>query len=141
MKADAVPGDIDRLLDRSGLSHLMLRACRLLGKRFGRDAVTGAAWTMLLELYVSKNRRAISIKALCLLSGAPIRTALRIIDGLVARKLVLRKPDARDRRQVNIELSRGAIRQMDAYFDELGMIIKRNRQGHHGPDVIRQPRL
>lgn len=78
---------------------------------------------MLLELYVTNARRPMSIKALCLLSGAPMRTALRMIDGLCARKLMVRKRDPRDRRQVNIVLSAMAVRLLNAYFDELAGIV------------------
>lgn len=74
---------------------------------------------MLLELYMSDTRRPMSIKALCLLSGAPMRTALRLLDGMVARKLMIRRRDRRDRRQVNIVLSATAVRHLNAYFDEL----------------------
>lgn len=106
-------------LDRAALSLLIFRALQLLGDRLGPGAMSGAAWTMLMELYLNEGRRPISTKSLCLLSGAPMRTALRILDGLVTRNLVVRRPDARDRRQVNISLSRTAIRMMNGCFDEL----------------------
>lgn len=121
----------DRRRERLLLSNLVFRAARLAGQRFGPGPLPFAAWTMLLELYVMDARRPLSIKALCLLSGAPMRTALRMIDGLCARRLMVRKRDPRDRRQVNIALSAIAVRHLNAYFDELAGIV-----APEGPESI-----
>jgi DNA-binding MarR family transcriptional regulator len=105
--------------DRRSLTCFMLRAHLLHGQRFGPGVISPPAWAMMLALYVCEGRRPVTTKALCLSSGAPIRTALRIIDGLVLRRLLVRSPDHVDRRQVNVQLAPQAIRLMNGYFDEL----------------------
>ena len=104
--------------DRRSLTCFMFRAHLLHGERFGPGVISPPAWAMMLALYVGEGRP-VTTKALCLSSGAPMRSALRIIDSLAMRRLLMRSPDPVDRRQVKVRLSRQAIRLMNGYFDEL----------------------
>lgn len=98
---------------------LVARAHRSLGQRLGRDLFVIPAWDMLLDLYAHDQRRPMSLTSLCLASTAPERTALRTIDALVLRNLLIRVPDTSDRRRTNIQLSPRAVRLLNGYFDDL----------------------
>lgn len=103
--------------------HLMIRVAyrvqRLAGKHLGRDLYSSPAWEMLLDLYMREERGSMSLTSLSGASLAPSRTSLRVIDRLVARKLLIRSRDEGDGRRVNVELSPEAIGLMDRLFDEL----------------------
>ena len=116
--ADELP-DIGATLDRRAMVRWAARAHCLLGARFGEDLFSMPALNMLFDLYVSEVRQPRSLTNLCAASKAPARTALRVINRLVERDLLMRIPDPRDQRRVNVDLSPNGRQQLDAYFDAL----------------------
>ncbi len=111
--------------NRRGMIALIVRAHRVLGQRLGTELYATPAWDMLLDLYANEQRRPISLTSLCLASNTPERTALRTIDALVKQNLLVRKPDTRDRRRTNIQLSPRAVRMLNGYFDDLLSYLQR----------------
>lgn len=68
------------------------------------------AWEMLLELFVQFAGQAdISTKSLCLVSGLPDTTALRLIDKLEQAGLVERSQSAADKRVTLLRLTRQGV--------------------------------
>jgi DNA-binding MarR family transcriptional regulator len=106
-------------LNRRGMIALIARAHHSLGQRLGPALYVTPAWDMLLDLYTNDQRRPMSLTSLCLASSISERTALRTIDALVTRNLLIRTPDTKDRRRTNIRLSPSAIRLLNSYFDDL----------------------
>jgi DNA-binding MarR family transcriptional regulator len=106
-------------LNRRGMIALIAEAHRSIGQRLGPDLHVTPALDMLLDLYSNDQRRPMSLTSLCLASSIPERTALRTIDALVKRNLLIRTPDTRDRRRTNIRLSPRAVRLLNGYFDDL----------------------
>lgn len=116
--ADELP-DFNATLDRRAVVRWAARAHCLLGARFGEDLFSMPALNMLFDLYVSDVRQPRSLTNLCAASKAPARTALRVINRLVERDLLMRIPDPRDQRRVNVDLSPNGRQQLDDYFDAL----------------------
>lgn len=106
-------------LDRRAMVRWAARAHCLLSARFGEDLFSMPALNMLFDLYVSEIRQPRSLSNLCAASKAPARTALRMINRLVERDQLMRIPDPRDQRRVNVDLSPNGRQQLDAYFDAL----------------------
>lgn len=113
------PHGVGATLDRRAMVNWAARAHCLLGSRFGEDLFSMPALNMLFDLYVSEVRQPRSLSNLCAASKAPARTALRVINRLVERDLLVRIPDPRDQRRVNVDLSLNGRLQLDAYFDAL----------------------
>lgn len=68
------------------------------------------AWNMLVELFVQFAGSAkVSTKSLCLVSGCPDTTCLRIIDKLVAAGLITREPSSTDKRVTFVELTKPGV--------------------------------
>jgi len=106
-------------LDRRAMVSWAARAHCLLSARFGEDLFSMPALNMLFDLYVSEVRQPRSLTNLCAASKAPARTALRVINRLVERDLLMRISDPRDQRRVNVDLSQNGRQHLDAYFDDL----------------------
>lgn len=86
------------------------------------DAFLGEpAWNMLLDLFVSYclDRR-ISVSSACYAADVPHTTALRSIDLMEERGLVVRVPDAADKRRSWIELTRESFNAMAKYLAQRG---------------------
>jgi len=98
---------------------LALRAHRLLGERLGRDLYAAPALDMLLDLYLANSSKPRSLSSLCGASKSPIRTALRTINRMADRGLLVRTPDLDDARRTNVALSEKAVLLLDGYFDAL----------------------
>ena len=76
--------------------------CQMLAGQVQSDP----AWNMLMELTKSKLLGfKVSITSLCLASKAPVTTALRKLEKLIADDLVVRVADASDRRRSYVEIS------------------------------------
>jgi DNA-binding MarR family transcriptional regulator len=104
---------------RAAIVRIALRAHRLLGERLGHDFYSVPALDMLLDLYLLGNRKPRSLSSLCGASPAPIRTALRTINRMVDRGLLVRKADLGDARRTNVELTRQAVDLLDGFFEAL----------------------
>src|SRR5688500_6420902 len=87
-------------------------ARRLISERRTRDARLGPylfgepAWDMLLDLYAAHDeKKKLSVHSVCLASAAPPSTALRWLSRLESDRLIVRTPDATDRRRTLVELT------------------------------------
>lgn len=104
---------------RRAVIALAVRAHRMLTARLGRDLYGVPALDMLLDLYLLDDRKPRSLSNLCGASQAPVRTALRTINRMVDRGLLVRTSDLLDGRRTNVELSQKAVQLLDAYFEAL----------------------
>lgn len=110
---------------RQAVVAVAVRAHRMLGERLGRDLYAVPALDMLLDLYLLNDRKPRSLSNLCGASTTPIRTALRTINRMVDRDLLIRTPDLSDARRTNVELAHNAVVLLDGYFDTLRSDIAR----------------
>ena len=84
---------------------------------FGHALMSDPAWEMLTELMlVSMTGRRVAVTSLCLASKAPVTTALRRIDDLIAAGLAVRVRDSEDRRRSYIELTDQGQEKMQSYL-------------------------
>lgn len=84
---------------------------------FGEGLFSDPAWDILLDLYVQRERgRWISVSSACLAAQAPQATALRHLNKLVDRGLVLREADTEDRRRTFVALSDEGSAKMAEYL-------------------------
>jgi DNA-binding MarR family transcriptional regulator len=104
---------------RQAAVRLAVRAHRMLTQRLGRDLYAVPALDMLLDLYLLGNGKSRSLSSLCGASDTPIRTALRTINRMVDKGLLIRTPDLSDARRTNVVLSEKAATLLDGYFDAL----------------------
>jgi hypothetical protein len=83
-----------------------VRLRSLRNQLFGENLFYDPVWNMLLDLMIARLRgRQISVTSLCIASGVPETTALRLIGELTRRAVLVRKDDASDGRRVFIELT------------------------------------
>ena len=112
-KVPAIPSDIAMLALR--LWHE--RRWRDRHFRAFRDLFADPAWDLLLDLLVSESEgRSLSTTAACMASGVAASTALRYINLLEERDLVMRVPDSSDARRMFVKLSPVGRREMIAYL-------------------------
>lgn len=84
---------------------------------FGDDLFGEPAWDLLLDLYIAeKTGTRTSVTAACLGANVPGTTALRYLQQLEERGLVLREGDRRDARRVFVRLSEAGYARMTDYF-------------------------
>ena len=113
------PGNVPPLLGRE---ELLARWCGLAGElyqfRRRRERLFGPifgepAWDILLDLFVmeAKGRR-VPVSSACIASGVSHSTALRQIDELVRRNLVMRERDEIDKRRTYLRLTEAGIRKL-----------------------------
>lgn len=104
------------------------RFIRLRRKRdtiFADRLFADPAWDMMLDLFQAsqKSNRPISVTSLCIASAVPNTTALRWMDTLVRKGLLVRHEDERDRRRTFVSLTDEASRKMRevlSYWAEMG---------------------
>ena len=95
----------------------IIRARRLRSEYLPGDLLGEPAWDMLLELTASRLEGArVSVSSLCIAAAVPPTTALRWINVLGERGLLVRSADPGDGRRVFIELSEDAAARMDGYL-------------------------
>lgn len=74
-------------------------------------------WDILLDLYAAHSeRRDVSVSSACIAAAVPPTTALRWIQMLTDKALLIRQPDPDDRRRVNLRLAPEALRRMELYL-------------------------
>jgi len=118
----------DRLPDNGGRFHYpdlrltsgLTDTLQRIERRFGRRLFSMPAWTMLMYLYSADRHRPVSLTSLSTVSHLPARSAYRLIDELVSRDLLVRVPDAADRRVVNVTLSPNVTLWIDDMFARPG---------------------
>lgn len=95
-------------------------ANRLLELRRRRNLMLGGAlfgeptWDMLLDLYIAQqNGHKLSVSSLCVASGVPPTTALRKLNMLIDKGLLVRQQAHDDGRRSYISLSDATFRDME----------------------------
>ncbi|MAF63282.1 MAG: hypothetical protein CL680_17725 [Blastomonas sp.] len=75
------------------------------------------AWDMLIDLFLhTGSGRQVSTSALCIGSGVPMSTALRLISKLCESRIVARNPDPMDGRRKFITLPAQTLEGLNEYF-------------------------
>jgi predicted transcriptional regulator len=96
------------------------RRAKLREEVIGVDLVGIPAWNMLLELFKQYAGQAkISTKSLQIVANCPETTALRIIDKLEERGLVVRSHSEGDKRVTFIELTRDGMARVGTVLERL----------------------
>lgn len=97
------------------LAEQFIRLRRRRDSVFGDRLFADPAWDMMLDLFQAskKDTRPISVTSLCIASAVPATTALRWIDALVQKGLLVRHADERDGRRTFVRLTEEALRKMD----------------------------
>ncbi|QGN54242.1 hypothetical protein [Novosphingobium sp. Gsoil 351] len=99
------------------LAESMLRARRLRDTHFDPDLFADPAWDMLLDFYVQRAAgRRVDVKGACMAAHVPETTALRWINLLVSRNLIVREVDDSDRRRTFLGLTREGERTITRYL-------------------------
>ena len=96
------------------------RRAKLREEMIGADLVGIPAWNMLLELFKQHAGQAkVSTKSLQIVANCPETTALRIIDKLEERGLVVRSYSNGDRRVTFVELTRDGMTKVGTVLEQL----------------------
>lgn len=113
-QADATADQRDR--ERLTIALAWIGARTAVINVFDPAIVMSPAWDILLDLYVcTQQNKQVSVSSSCLATSAPASTALRWIDALEARGLVVRRPDVHDKRRIFLHLTEnGMTRVRDA---------------------------
>lgn len=97
------------------------KRARIRDEAIGAEIVGVPAWNMLLELFKQFSGAAmVSTKSLQLIAGCPETTALRIIDRLVERGLVVRSQSSSDRRVTFVSLTREGVVKVGSVLERVG---------------------
>jgi DNA-binding MarR family transcriptional regulator len=93
-------------------------------KSFLDEAFLGEpAWNILLDLFVNYAlERRIAVSSACYAADVPVTTALRYVDLMEERGLVVRIPDGNDKRRNWIELTPQTYEAMAKYLVERGKV-------------------
>lgn len=102
----------------------LANAKRTVRRRMLRRQLVGAswlfgepAWDMLIDLFVHElEEKPVATSSLCLASGVPMSSALRLVQRLCDAKLIQRHADPRDGRRSFVRLSPDLRRRLTAYF-------------------------
>ena len=102
------------------LVHRLIRQRELRWRYFERELFADPAWDILLGLTAARAEdRRVSVTSLCIAAAVPATTALRWISHMTAKGILIREPDADDRRRAFIALSDQTARAMARYFEGL----------------------
>ena len=94
----------------------VIRARRLRTQFFPAQLMEDPGWDMLLDLFAAELEGAqVSVSSLCIAAGVPPTTALRWIARMADAGLLVRMPDAEDRRRAFLALSAAAGEAMRDY--------------------------
>ncbi|RIA46350.1 winged helix DNA-binding protein [Hephaestia caeni] len=92
---------------------VIMRMRSLRSNFFEETLFADPAWDMMLDLMEARLRRTkVSISSLCAAGRVPATTALRWVKTLTEKGILVRRPDAGDRRRVYVELSDSAAEAM-----------------------------
>lgn len=102
-------------MQRRVREHLRVRRTR--ERFFEAEIFADPAWDILLELYAAElGQQRVTVSCLCVAAAVPATTALRWINSLVKKGLLVRTNDRMDARRVFVSLSSGAFDAMEGYF-------------------------
>jgi DNA-binding MarR family transcriptional regulator len=86
-----------------------------------RELIGEPAWEILLELFIQFAGGAdVSTKSLCIASGVPDTTALRVLDKMENAKLIERSQSMADKRVTLVRLTRHGIVAVGSFLSEVG---------------------
>ena len=126
----------DEIVLKAVLAHIACRKHR--ARHFGSAVVGEPAWDMLLELFVSRAQgKRLSTSSLCLASGVPQSTALRVISLLQADGLLQRQQAPDDRRLTVVSITPHGYRKVRAYIVDL---LSRDETHMSGRSPMRERR-
>lgn len=108
--------DLGRALDRAQKAH---RRRMLRRQLVGADELFGEpAWDMLIDLFIHEaEAKPVSTSSLCIASGLPMSSALRLLQRLCDTGLVTREADRHDGRRNFIRLAPDLGQRLKAYFE------------------------
>lgn len=110
-------------LTRLQLARLILWARGLLETQLNPELFANPALNILLDLYVNRSEgRSVTTSAACTVSGVPTTTALRWINALAKRGMVVKHGMPSDKRFTFLELSEETAQSLDSL---LGVILDR----------------
>jgi DNA-binding MarR family transcriptional regulator len=96
-----------------------IKARRLRTQYFAEDLFADPAWDMMLHLFHAELLfRPVTVTRLSLASAVPNTTAIRWINTLVEKGLMIRRADPLDGRRVFVELTPAASNSLRCYFAE-----------------------
>lgn len=102
--------------DVQGYVRRLLRDAALRRTIGGGELFGDPAWEMLLDLLLAQfEKRKVSVTSACIASGAPMTTALRLVRRLVEQEVLVRYPDASDRRREFLALHPAVARTLADY--------------------------
>lgn len=111
------------------LSQCAMVKSTILGRRLRDRFFDGAlfadpSWDILLDLYLARlEQRRTKVSSLCIAAAVPATTALRHINSLVEREMIVRIRSQFDNRAVYVELGDSAFEAMQAYFDRFTELL------------------
>ena len=111
-------------LGERAMIECIVRGRRLREQFFDAVLFADPAWDILLDLYLSRlEQRRTTVSNLCSAAAAPATTALRYLNTLVDRGLVVRRPNPLDLRVVYVELADAAFDCMQQYFRRFSELL------------------
>lgn len=113
---DAPSGGLTRL----ELARMILWARGMLEAEFGAELFANPALNILIALYISRSEgQTVSTSQACNASGVPTTTALRWINALARRSMVLRRSAPADKRYTFLELSDDCAEALDRFLQRI----------------------
>lgn len=110
--------DEDRTPSRLTIALAWVAARKTRDRVIGYPFFSNPAWDVLLALYINHAKgKKESVTGICLSSRTPTTTALRWIAAIEDRGFIERRPDARDRRRVLLDLSSFGLAKMEEALD------------------------
>jgi DNA-binding MarR family transcriptional regulator len=99
----------------------VIRARRLRANYFESELFADPAWDILLDLLQAElSHRRVAVSSLCMAAAVPATTALRWINSMVDKGLIMRRADQFDGRRVWVELTPPTSLTIRRYFAEIG---------------------
>jgi hypothetical protein len=101
--------------------HAVIRARRLRDRYFQPDLFADPAWDVLLDLLLAEIlHRRVSVSSACMAAAVPATTALRWLNLMVRKGLIVRRADPLDGRRIFVELAPDASLSLRRFFVEAG---------------------
>ncbi len=114
--ANVAPADSEAVAVDADAFRRILRRRRLRDLYLGDGLFSDPAWDILLDLAAARlEGNPVAVSSLCIAAAVPATAALRWIQALTQRGLLIRTPDNQDGRRVFITLSPATADAMSAY--------------------------
>lgn len=98
----------------------VIHARRLRASYFAEDLFADPAWDMMLELLKAElSQHRVTVSNLCAAAAVPATTALRWLNSLVEKGLLVRRDDPHDGRRAYVELAPETSGALRHYFAQL----------------------